>query len=463
MLLDAVFARFAAKSPVAVMVRTLLEKVLDPAAIDRLFEVHAEQQYTRQLLFSQVVDLMGQVVAGVHRSANAADQAQRDRFAVSRTAVYDKLNGIEPPVSAALVRQTATELAAVIDHLGPDAALPALLPGYRVKILDGNCLAKTEHRVRELRPPAAGPLPGKSLVVLDPALMLAIDVFPCEDGHTQERALLERVLPTAAANDVWIEDRNFCTTGFLFGLAARQACVAVRQHQKLPREAVTELEYAGTADGVDVEEQKVRVAAPASGAVLMLRRLALHLGQPTRDGDTVIHVLTNLPARVASAAVVAALYRKRWKIESLFQVLVEALDSEQPRLGYPKAALFAFGVSLVAYNVLAVVRAALRAAHGREAVEDGVSTYYLALEIAGVYQGMMIALPAEQWEPVQQMATAPLAALLKDLAGRARLAAYQRHPRGPKTPRPERRHQKDQPHVSTARLIANRKKRKLPP
>jgi IS4 transposase len=28
-------------------------------------------------------------------------------------------------------------------------------------------------------------------VVLDPALRMPIDVFPCEDGHTQERALLD--------------------------------------------------------------------------------------------------------------------------------------------------------------------------------------------------------------------------------------------------------------------------------
>ena len=74
---------------------------------------------------------------------------------------------------------------------------------------------------------------------------------------------------------------------------------------------------------------------------------------------------------------VAGLYRKRWKIETLFQVLESTLESEQTRLGYPKAGLFAFCVSLVAYNVLAVVRAALRTVHGREVVEEKVSTYYL--------------------------------------------------------------------------------------
>jgi hypothetical protein len=461
MLLNSLFDRFVKESPVAVMVRGLLENVLTPASVDALFEQHAESQYTRELLFSQIVDLMGQVVCGIYPSANAAFQKQAEHFSVSRTAVYDKINGVEPQVSAALTRQTAAHLTAVVRELG--GALPDLLPGLRVKILDGNCLAKTEHRLQELRTVAAGPLPGKSLVVLDPTLMLAIDVFPCEDGHTQERALLDQVLATVEANDVWIEDRNFCTLGFLFGIAERQAYFVVRQHQNLPWEAVTELEYAGVSDDVEVWEQKIRLDNPATGETLIVRRLELRLPTPTRDGDRVIHVLTNLPARVASASTVAGLYRHRWKIETLFQVLEAALESEQTRLGYPKAGLFAFCVSLVAYNVLAVVRAALRAVHTREVVEANVSTYYLTHEVKGVYQGMMIALPAAEWEHFREMTVAQLAVALKTLASKARLSVYQRHPRGPKKPRPERIHYKDKPHVSTARLIANRRTEKRPP
>ena len=80
MLLNSVFDRFVQESPVAVMVRGLLEHVLTPASVDALFEQHAENQYTRELLFSQVVDLMGQVVCGIYPSANAAYQKQRQRF-----------------------------------------------------------------------------------------------------------------------------------------------------------------------------------------------------------------------------------------------------------------------------------------------------------------------------------------------------------------------------------------------
>jgi IS4 transposase len=460
MLLNNVFERFAQQSPVAVMVRGLLENTLTPASVDALFEEQAENQYTRELLFSQIVDLMGQVVCGSYPSVNAAYQKQRDGFTVSRTAVYDKVNGVEPHVSAALTRQTAASLTEVIRELG--GALPDLLPGYRVKILDGNCLAKTEHRLKELRTVAAGPLPGKALVVLDPALLLAIDVFPCEDGHTQERALLPRVLATVAANDVWIEDRNFCTLGFVFGIAARAAYFVVRQHQNLPWTAVSELEYTGMSDDVEVWEQRIRLDHAETGETLTVRRLELRLPGPTRDGDRVIHVLTNLPARVASASVVATLYRKRWKIETLFQVLESTLASEQTRLGYPQAGLFAFCVSLVAYNVLAVVQAALRAVHGAKAAEE-VSVYYLVEEVKGVYRGMMIAIPADPWKAFRELTVAQLAALLKDLASKVRLSAYRRHRRGPKKAVPKRIHSKDKPHVSTARLLANRVKKKRSP
>lgn len=460
MLLSAAFDRFVQNSPVAVMVRGLLENVLDPTAVNAVFDQHAQKQYTRELLFSDVVEVMGEVVAGSYRSVNAGFRARQHRLRVSRSAFYQKLNGIEPQVAAALTRDTAAKLADAVTELG--GALPDLLPGYRVKILDGNCLAKTEHRLKELRTLAAGPLPGKSLVVLDPALMLVVDVFPCEDGHTQERALLDQVLPTVAANDLWIEDRNFCTLKFLFAVAARQACFVVRQHQNLPWQAVTELQYAGGCEGGELWEQQVCLEHPETGAELVLRRVELRLCTATRDGDVMIHLLTNLPPRLASARIVAQLYRERWTIEGAFQVLEAALASEQPGLGYPQASLFAFCVALVAYNVLAVVRASLRAVHGREAEEE-VSTYYLAAEVKGVYQGMMIALPAVDWEPFRTMSLAQLAATLKALARQADLARYARSRRGPKKPRPARIHCKHQPHVSTARLIANRRKKKGAP
>ena len=74
-----------------------------------------------------------------------------------------------------------------------------------------------------LRNTRAGPNPWKSLVVLDPVLGLATDIFPCEDGHAQERSLLPEVLETVEAGELWIGDRNFCTTEFIFSIESKQA------------------------------------------------------------------------------------------------------------------------------------------------------------------------------------------------------------------------------------------------
>ena len=91
------------------------------------------------------------------------------------------------------------------------------------------------------------------------------------------------------------------------------------------------------------------------------------------------------------------MYRKRWTIETAFAELEATLDGEIDTLGYPKAALFAFCVALVSYNILSVVKAALRSVHGAKVVTEEVSGYYLADEVAGTYRGMMIAIPEDEW------------------------------------------------------------------
>src|SRR4051794_12635748 len=119
-------------------------------------------------------------------------------------------------------------------------------------------------------------------------------------------------------------------------------------------------------------------------------------------------------------------YRKRWRLENVFQTLTEALVCEINTLAYPKAALFGFSVALVAYNVLATVRAALRSEHGREAVEAQVSNYHLANEVATTYEGMMIALPPSERPPLGRLSLTEWAEFLREAASQPWLA---KHPR----------------------------------
>ena len=137
----------------------------------------------------------------------------------------------------------------------------------------------------------------------------------------------------------------------------------------------------------------------------------------------------------------------------MFQTLTEALRCEIDTLAYPKAALFGFCVALVAYNVLATVRAALRSEHGAEAVETKASNYHLADEVATTYEGMMIALPPSEWEPLGRLSVAELAEFLREAASQAWLAKYPRATRGPKKPPPRKTSGRTNHHVSTARLL----------
>jgi len=454
-MLNPVFDQFAKKSPISVMARGMMERVLNPEQLDEWFAKTADQQYTRDLLFSTVFDLTSLVVSGSHRSVHAAYQAKKEDVSVSITSVYNKLNGIEPSTSASLVLYAAQQVEPIIKKLGGTVRSP--LPGLRMRLLDGNCIEKTEHRIKELRSIGAGPLPGKSLVVYDPVLRLPVEVFPCEDGHAQERSLLKAVLVTIKPNDAWIADRNFCTVGFTCGIDDREAYFAIREHKKYPFKPLGKQKYIGKTETGKVYEQLISVT-DESGQEHIFRRIRVTLNKKTRDGDTDIYIISNLSKSAANAKKIAELYRGRWTIETAFQYLKEYFQSEINTLGYPRAALFAFCVALVSYIIVSVMKSALGSVHGADVVENQISGYYIADEISATYRGMMIAIDDAHWIVFQQMTALKLSKILKELAANVRLSAFQKHPRGPKKPQPKRKSSKNTPHVSTARILAQRGK-----
>ena len=73
---------------------------------------------------------------------------------------------------------------------------------------------------------------------------------------------------------------------------------------------------------------------------------------------------------------------------------------------------------------------------------------------------MMIAIAPEDWAVFHAMLLAQLAEVLLQLAANVKLAKFRKHRRGPKTPRPKRDKHAGQPHVSTAKLLANKKPRR---
>jgi hypothetical protein len=443
------FEPFVQAAPFCVMARVALEGLFQPSRLNQLFDDTAQKQYTRDLLFSQLVELMTAVVLRQQPSVRAAYRKGVGNICVSDQAVYDKLDGLELAVSAALVNDSATRLAPVIDRL--KGRRDSWVPSYRVRILDGNHLSATQRRLVGLRDAWDSPLPGKVLVALDQQTGLVTDVFLTPDGHASERSLLDAVIGAVGARDLWIADRNFCTQKFLFAIHHAKARFVIRQHGSLTGELVSSRRYVGRCDGGSVYEQPI--ALSFEGRVQTFRRVSVVLDEPTRNGDPEIHVLTNLPQK-QTAVVVAQLYRRRWTIEGLFLEVSQTLNAEPHALAYPKAALFAFCLGLLASNAVSLIKAALRSEHGAEAEEE-LSVYYAALDVQQVYRGMMIALPAARWSVFGSMSAEALANSLRQMAKAIDLASYRKTSRGPKKPT-TRKGYKNGGHVSTHKVLLKR-------
>jgi IS4 transposase len=452
MVMDAVVERFIEQSPVTVMARLALQRALDPAWLDALFEQERQEQYKGELLFSTTVELMSVVAVGQRPSLHAAAKACKE-LPVSVQALYGKINRTEPALVRALVRSSAERLRPVMAPMQEGKS--PLARNYRVKLVDGNHLAASDKRIKPLRGFRGAALPGHALVVYDPDLDMAVDLVPCEDGHAQERSLTAPLLEQAQAGDLWIGDRNFSTRALLAGWHERGCGFIVREHGASPHPQACDAPVRkGRIETGAVYEQQVTIADEA-GQPLALRRIELHLDSPTEDGDTVIRLLTNVPKSRFTARKVARLYRRRWDIESLFQRLESVLCSEVASLGQPRAALLAFGVAVLAYNVLAVLQAAVRATHDLPAAGIELSSYYFAAEVKAHYAGMMVAIAVAAWRAYEALTAQQLGRMLMQIAAYADPVALRKHPRGPKPPNKKgyapaavaRRH------VSTARVI----------
>lgn len=135
------------------------------------------------------------------------------------------------------------------------------------------------------------------------------------------------ILEGVEAGDLWVADRNFCTTGILFDIASRGGLFAIRQHAwTLSWQRESRQRPAGRCETGALLEQELWLE-DGDGNTLKVRRVTLKLDRPTQEGETELHMLTNLPEAV-SAACMMEVYRKRWRGEGLFQDMTTILKCE---------------------------------------------------------------------------------------------------------------------------------------
>lgn len=450
-----VIDRFSQQAPAAVLFRGLFARVFSDERLDQIFRDHKQRQVESPLLFSSLLRLLTLVVSGGKRSVHAAYQALDGRLGVSSQAVYDKLQGTEPAVSAALLRVPTAELVQVLARA--KATRPDPIPGYHTFVIDGKRLDGTEHRLTETRRSKSAPLPGTVLAVLDTRWEMFVDVACDPDAYACERKVVVPLLERLVAGALYLADRNFCDGPLIAAFLRGMAFFVLRHHGRSPRwrpqSQSRPVKVGNSSRGGEVYEQAVEVELP-DGSWHRLRRVTLKLAQPTRDGDIDLHLLTNLPASV-SAVTVADGYAQRWTIETCLGHLARALNAEINTLAYPGAALLCFCLALVLFNIMSALKSLLvRYSTGSQKPE--LSYYYLALEIAEAQLGLEIMVDRRYWKRCAALPLDDFVAWIQSVARHAQLRRYRKHPRGPKRPPPKRTSGKKRAHVSTHRILVAR-------
>jgi hypothetical protein len=447
--------RFIGTRPFSVMTRCILDEMMS-TELDVVFEENRSRQYQREVLFSQMANTMAEVVLGFCESPNQAYKSYRDELNVSSTAFYNKLNRIETTTTEAFVRHAATKAGRFLDALGYQPW--EWIEGYRCRAIDGNHLQASENRLEELRGTWAAPLPGTVVAMLDMQTELIDNVFLIEDGHAQERTILDDVLNAIEPMDLIIGDRHYCTIAFLTGIAGRRGFFAIRQHGTLKGQLVGKRKYRGRSETGKVFEQAMVIGKTATQPGLYVRRITVELHEPTRDGDTEIHILANVPRSDATAIKLSDLYRARWEIERVFNIVTMSFTCEVKGLGHPLAALFVFCTAIAAYNASRVMMTALMSVHGDE-VADELSHYSMAQEIRKGLDGFVVAIPEDEWRALIPSTIRGKASFLRRVASHVDLDRHRKSRRGPKKPPPDKKPYKNGSHVSTAKVLKERLER----
>ena len=441
-----VLQRFEKQAPASVMARIALEQAMPAAWIDEVFEANRQRQYPRELLFSTVVELMSLVSLGLQPSLHAAARKMQ-HLPVSLAALYDKVKRTELALLRALVQGSSARLQPIAATLD----VTPCMPGWQVRIVDGNHLPGSQKRLAPLREHPGAALPGHALVVYDPDLGQVIDLLACEDAYESERTAVMPLFDSAGPCQIWIADRHFCTRTILQRCHEAGASFIVRQHGKHPV-IVQESPWceAGRCETGRVREQAIELDEGQAP----WRRIEVQLDQPTESDESVLWLWSNLPGSI-SAVQIAALYRRRWSIEGMFGRLESVLNSEITTLGHPRAALLGFTVAVLAYNMLSLLKRCVEHAHRQEAPQFDVSTYHLAQHVRGAYAGLLIAVPPESWPDSQPQGTDQVVQRLLALARRIIPRQVATSKRGPKIEKPKGwvEGAKARAHVSTARVL----------
>lgn len=380
--MDGTTRTLLARMPLAQALLSLWHWVTDETFLEELYQQHRGRSYQRVLTFSTLVHLIADALLEHGGSANQCFERADEVEALpsSIQAAYGKLRRIPVGLSQGFLASASDRLRAIYPK-SIGTAVPHSVRGFETLIVDGKTVKHLAKRLKALRSLNAGVLGGKALVVLSYRSGLALAMRAHLDGHTNEVRFIPDLLPKVrqrvAGPRLWLADRAFSYPEQLAHFAESEDKFVIRQRGDISfhPDPGRSSPPARDATGRTIHQEWGWLGRPKSKHRYYVRRLTL----PLSDQESLILVTNLLNADTFPAADLCQLYRCRWRIEHVFQLITEVFALNHLIGSSPSASIFQLGFCLLLYNMIVVLRAYLAQAVSRE--PQTISTEKLFVDV----------------------------------------------------------------------------------
>ena len=343
--------------PLADATMKLLRYVLEAEFLAGVFTRHRGRTYEKAISFPTIVSLITDALFGHRGSAHQNfKKSQEDQtLDASIQAVYGKLRRVPLPLSLGLFADAAARLRQVAP-LAVANPLPASLGAFWCLAIDGKKIKYVAKKLGVLRGLKGNVFGGKMIAAQDMATQEAIAVEAVPDGEAADNPLVPGLIARVRALDdsrprLWVADRAFCEYKSL-GLFCQGDDDFVVRYQSsfkfhldssvIVREGIDDVGRPFTEETgwLGTGRDRVRVR----------KITVMHKGEP-------LSVVTSLlDGDRYPAAEILTLYRSRWGVESMYQVVVETFSLRELIGSTPEATTFQAMLCLLIYNITLTIR-----------------------------------------------------------------------------------------------------------
>ncbi len=249
----------------------------------------------------------------------------------------------------------------------------------RLLIFDASTLDSLLRKLKALRDLPLAPLAGRMAALLHLGARLPVQIWYEADGHAHEYRFLDRLLSSLQARDLLVFDIGLLDFDSFDRLTERLIAFITRPRKNTAYQVVQVLQRSAI-----VHDQIIRLGSSASNSCVHLMRLVevLYRGKWYR-------YLTNVlePERLP-AEMVAALYRRRWRIEEAFLVVKRLLGLAYLWVGSENGIQLQVWATWLLYAVLVDLS---------DAVASELNVLFDAISVEMVFRGLYHFTQAYHW------------------------------------------------------------------